>query len=1228
MAQKPATTRIPRQLRESDVHGKGAAEIGWGTPGDFDRCRAFMRRHDVPGHEIDGACANLHRIATGEWPGRNAHKGHLATAAVISLTAAAAPDPSKLIHWEGPLALVGEATGDGRHFPHDTLEYQTFPMPYRFQRQGLPGHQGSVTVGVIEDAKEQPYPVGGPQTELAGKRVVWGHGYFLDPDIVPEVKEAVHHAEHGVGGPSVDLDSYTAVLSKTMSGKTVASMRKGRMRAATQVAVPAFANLRITVMRPKALVAASSATFAVNSSSWHGAPIAPREALFDADDAAKRIEGWANGDPAKMASMFLWIADSPNAPLIGRKGYRLPWGDIIEGKPYLIYHAVYAAAALLQGAHGGLPAVPEEDKAKLRTVISSIYEELATEYGDDSIVAPWDNAQQQQASGELAWNEAADVDEYDFYVSCFTAALEEFVRHHRYNEAKHPRDKRKDDHAGEWIDTPHGPHGQIKVGSKWIYPPKRGEKGYKDPEGSARGIAKRGGGKPGGKSETKRAPSTHVTKKASPDKGSSAKKRPAAAKSNGPERGSVADHMEQLRMRDRTAQRAYLRDLDNEEIDKLLAHVGGRRLEDDTREDLETEIIHQVNKGDKGDNTDAKRIEDQKRAQRLRAISHGGGSQTVVAKKKPEPKKAPAAKTTTVAKKTGQAKEHKVTAAQLKALESLRDDPNAKVHPATRKVLEREGYIDSDGKLTDKGRSHVGAPKGPEPKKAPAAPVAKTTVVKKTGQPKEHKLTAAQQGALKSLGENPDAKVHPATRKVLQREGYIDSDGKLTDKGAKAAGVDTPKAPSAPVVAKKVAAPKAAPIPRLSDNQKDHLLYLRNGGNPAFVDNRTLKSLESKGLIDSGGKLTDEGKRVADHLDTIAPKPKPVTVTPAPKAPSGAPRLGDPGGQGPRPVPPDLPKLGGSSTGGPLRTRTISQRQRDLEDAEQTLATVEANHEEWTKSWQEGLEAAKRSGDSRAISYYQDGLAASKARLQNSRDEIARIKARPHDPEGYDKPSVSGGLVGTPSQEDIARHVGSITSSVPPQLHKQIHGQLIHQGSIAPRSMSTLRLVSVDTSGSDEHLTEGINAYYAVWDRRIAFNGNWMDARSKQSSQQWSYSIGWYSRVEDGTVGIEGTTSHEFGHHVAFRALDNPDKQKLLKAIVDEYDLTPSTGALTDGSVERAIKDKAAEIKDELSEYGTSSLQEFLADIWREFTNGGTRTRPKTRRIALILRQLAEEAPI
>src|SRR5262245_14271030 len=209
MAQKPATTRIPRQLRESDVHGKGAAEIGWGTPGDFDRCRAFMRRHNVPGHEIDGACANLHRIATGEWPGPRAHKSHLATAAVISLTAAMGSyEP---ITWEGPLAAVEKATGDRRKFPRDTLTYQSFPQPMRWQPQGFARHDGAVTVGVIQSAAERDVDETMAKAyNIEPGRYVWGKGYFLDPNIIPEVEKAVHQAEHGVSGPSVDLDSYTA----------------------------------------------------------------------------------------------------------------------------------------------------------------------------------------------------------------------------------------------------------------------------------------------------------------------------------------------------------------------------------------------------------------------------------------------------------------------------------------------------------------------------------------------------------------------------------------------------------------------------------------------------------------------------------------------------------------------------------------------------------------------------------------------------------------------------------------------------------------------------------------------------------------------------------------------------------------------------------------------------------------------------------------------------------
>lgn len=69
-AGKPATTRMPPQLLEYWAHGTGAAKIRWGTSGDFDRCRRLLRKY-VPRPDMpNGLCANLHRRATGQWPGR------------------------------------------------------------------------------------------------------------------------------------------------------------------------------------------------------------------------------------------------------------------------------------------------------------------------------------------------------------------------------------------------------------------------------------------------------------------------------------------------------------------------------------------------------------------------------------------------------------------------------------------------------------------------------------------------------------------------------------------------------------------------------------------------------------------------------------------------------------------------------------------------------------------------------------------------------------------------------------------------------------------------------------------------------------------------------------------------------------------------------------------------------------------------------------------------------
>lgn len=61
----PADTQ---RLMEYWARGEGAAKINWGVPGDFDRCKAHLGKY-VPGHMLNGLCANLHRRATGAMPG-------------------------------------------------------------------------------------------------------------------------------------------------------------------------------------------------------------------------------------------------------------------------------------------------------------------------------------------------------------------------------------------------------------------------------------------------------------------------------------------------------------------------------------------------------------------------------------------------------------------------------------------------------------------------------------------------------------------------------------------------------------------------------------------------------------------------------------------------------------------------------------------------------------------------------------------------------------------------------------------------------------------------------------------------------------------------------------------------------------------------------------------------------------------------------------------------------
>jgi hypothetical protein len=61
------------KLREYWAHGEGRRKWRPGSPGDFKRLRRLLAKHIENPRVLDGLTANIHKLATGEWPGKRAH---------------------------------------------------------------------------------------------------------------------------------------------------------------------------------------------------------------------------------------------------------------------------------------------------------------------------------------------------------------------------------------------------------------------------------------------------------------------------------------------------------------------------------------------------------------------------------------------------------------------------------------------------------------------------------------------------------------------------------------------------------------------------------------------------------------------------------------------------------------------------------------------------------------------------------------------------------------------------------------------------------------------------------------------------------------------------------------------------------------------------------------------------------------------------------------------------
>ena len=111
-------------------------------------------------------------------------------------------------------------------------------------------------------------------------------------------------------------------------------------------------------------------------------PLADRDREWDGDAADKRVRKWADAEDepdARYWDAHVWY-DADAKDRFG--AYKLLIADVIGGRLHAVPRGVMAAAAVVQGARGGVD-LPRRDIDRVKSHLAKYYDKM----GD---TAPWD----------------------------------------------------------------------------------------------------------------------------------------------------------------------------------------------------------------------------------------------------------------------------------------------------------------------------------------------------------------------------------------------------------------------------------------------------------------------------------------------------------------------------------------------------------------------------------------------------------------------------------------------------------------------------------------------------------------------------------------------------------------------------------------------------------------------------------------------------------------------
>lgn len=219
----------------------------------------------------------------------------------------AAPDG----RWEGVIAREGEMTGDGRLIEDGALRWDDLPIPLRVAFKDVGGHDGAEVCGRIETVERREggdiyatgtFDLGSAVGAEAFRQVSeqMSNGVSIDTDDVTfRIMAKADMPEDDVADPGnesdaeADPDGRVKVVAMSSSDELTV-IESARLRAATLVAVPAFATARVyaagqSPAKPaekggtgetEEKVEASAAPLSRDSLTAAAIPTAPPEAWF------------------------------------------------------------------------------------------------------------------------------------------------------------------------------------------------------------------------------------------------------------------------------------------------------------------------------------------------------------------------------------------------------------------------------------------------------------------------------------------------------------------------------------------------------------------------------------------------------------------------------------------------------------------------------------------------------------------------------------------------------------------------------------------------------------------------------------------------------------------------------------------------------------------------------------------------------------------------------------